>query len=292
MPTIQVQEFNLDATLASGQCFRWKREPWKGGEWIGVIGDKAVTVRQLGDELEYKGCGDELMRNYFGLDDPIAEILESIGKDSLMSDAIAKYRGLRVLNQDPWETMISFMLSVNNSIPNIERTIERLCKAYGRELPNGHFSFPKPQLIEQATEAELRGLKMGFRAKYVKAAAEKILTHEKSLEALRGLPYDDAKARLMGFDGIADKVADCILLYGLGFDDAFPIDTWVEKAMIEDYGRKIKRTSRAKEPTYREMQSFSREYFGPYAGWAQLYLYHWKRLAKRVKPSSLPARRT
>ena len=212
--------------------------------------------------------------HYLRMDDDLEAIYSCIDTDPRMHGAIAEYRGLRLLRQDPWECLVSFICSANSNIPRISATMESLAQNYGQPLTLGDYvdySFPSPDKLAEAGEAALRDLKLGFRAKYVAKAAERVALGEVKLEPLRYLPYQEAKDVLTSLPGVGDKVADCVLLFSLDKLDACPIDRWVRRAMEEWYldGAKL---------NYKSIRAWSLEKWGGYAGYAQQYLFHQKRL--------------
>ncbi|MQF49102.1 hypothetical protein FIM08_04320 [SAR202 cluster bacterium AC-647-N09_OGT_505m] len=271
------QPLDLATTLESGQAFRWRRQgPW----YYGVLQDNLVALKQKGTRLDVRSAGsptqqiESSLQDYLRLDDDLEAIYSVIDTDHRMNGAITEYHGLRILRQDPWECLVSFICSANSNIPRISATVESLAQNYGRPLRLGDYvdySFPTPEKLADAGEAALRDLKLGFRAKYVAQAAEKVGRGEVKLELLRHLPYQDAKDALTSIAGVGDKVADCVLLFSLDKLDACPIDRWVRRAMEEWYldGAKL---------NYKAIRAWSLERWGEYAGYAQQYLFHQKRL--------------
>ena len=271
------QPLDLASTLESGQAFRWSRQ---GGWYYGAVQDNLVALKQDGFLLDVRSAPsspeqiESSLRDYLRLDDDLEDIYSSIDTDPRMHEAIAEYRGLRILRQDPWECLVSFICSANSNIPRISATMVSLAQNYGRPLKLGDYvdySFPSPEKLAEAGEAALRDLKLGFRAKYVAQAAERVASGVVKLEPLRHLPYQEAKEVLMSLAGVGDKVADCALLFSLDKLDACPIDRWVRRAMEEWYldGERL---------NYRDIRAWSLEKWGGYAGYAQQYLFHQKRL--------------
>jgi N-glycosylase/DNA lyase len=218
--------------------------------------------------------------SYLRLDDDLEAIYTHIDTDRRMHQAIAQYRGLRLLRQDPWECLVGFICSANSNIRQISATMATLARRYGRPLKLGEYvdySFPAPEKLAEAGEASLRALKMGFRAKYVAQVAERVARGDVKLEPLRHLPYQEAKEVLLSLPGVGDKVADCVLLFSLDKLEAYPIDRWVRRAMEEWYldGAKL---------NYRNTRAWALETWGPYAGYAQQYLFHRRRLLGSMSP--------
>ena len=268
---------DLVVTLESGQAFRWHRR----GEWsYGVVQGNLLGLKQDGSRIEARSSlssperVEALLRDYLRLDDDLEAICSAINTDSYMAVSIDRYPGLRILRQDPWECLVSFICSANSNIPRISWTMNTLSREYGEPLElDGyvHHSFPTPERLAEAGEMSLRALKMGFRAKYVAEAAEKVAAGEIELAPLHGQSYDAAKAVLMSLNGVGEKVADCVLLFSLDKMSAFPIDRWIRRAMEDWYlnGAKL---------NYKTGRNWSVERWGENAGYANQYLFQLKRL--------------
>ncbi len=266
-------DFSLHATLASGQTFRWQTQD---GWCVGVVGSVALKVRQDGTRLFWQssdpGLAAPWIRRYFALDLDVTAVLSSIDVDMQIHHAIARYPGLRVLRQEGWETLASFICASFNNIKRIEGMIGRLCQAYGEPVSlNGFrsFAFPRPEVIAGAPERRLRSLGLGYRVPYLKAAARLVADGALPMEQLRRVDYDSAKAALLRCDGVGDKVADCVALFGCEQYAAFPIDVWMERAMRYYF--------RHRPMTRARLHEYARRHFGTYAGYAQQYLYHYVR---------------
>ena len=273
MPDLAAPDFSLQASLSSGQAFRWREH---AGWHYGFLGRSVVKVRQEGDQLLYEtsdaALAPEALRRYFALDLDLAGILSTIDADLQIHAAIQRHRGLRVLRQDGWETLASFICASFNNIKRIEGMIERLCQAYGDPVAlNGFrgFSFPAPRAIADAPERALRSLGLGYRAPYLRATARLVLDGRFSLDQVRRAGYPAAKAALLGCDGVGDKVADCVALFGFEKYEAFPVDVWIERAMRYYF--------RHRKATRARLHAYALRHFGPYAGYAQQYLYHYVR---------------
>jgi N-glycosylase/DNA lyase len=277
--------FDLDFSLCCGQVFRWQK---LAGWWYGVVGDKIIKIRQCGSELEFVGADEGFVRSYFHLDDDLAEIARAVDKDPYIHAALTQFKGLRLVRQEPWNCLVGFICSIQKNIPAIEQMLLAMSKKFGEkrvfEGKTFHL-FPTPK---QLAEADLAGLKMcslGFRAKYVQATAKKIVKESVDLEAMRGLPYCEARTALLEFCGVGPKVADCVLLFSLDKPEAFPVDVWVKRVILNHYADKfpadvvLKMRSRNSltDAEYRRIGDFARGYFGAYAGIAQEYLYHYER---------------
>jgi len=262
MPKIFVKDFNLEYTLLCGQMFRLS----KAGDWFYVaVRDHIFRVCQSSEYLEFQGVDKKFLAHYFALDEPYPAILKQIENDPHIRKAIKKYYGMRIVRQDPWECLISFLCSSAANIPKIKLNLEMLSKSFGKRVElNGFewYSFPNPGELnhyEKIVQA-----KTGFRAKYLKAAND--LVTEAFLASLKKLPYLEAKKALKQIPGVGDKIADCILLFSLGFTEAFPIDTWIKKILQKLYFKN-------QIVSNRELQDFGPKYFGRYAGYAQQFLY-------------------
>ena len=259
-------------TIDSGQVFSWQSIK---GQYLGAIKGTAARISQEGDRLEYElssKASADILRDYFRLDDDLETIYAELNKDPILAKATQKYPGLRLIRQEPWECMISFMCSVNNNIPRIKGMIRDLSKAYGTEIPfegKTHHAFPTKEQLSKASIQDLEKCGLGFRAGWVHAACRA----ELDLEELKALEYQKAKDRLMQLKGIGDKVADCVLLFSLGKQEAFPVDVWIRRVMSQLYfkGRK------AKDKEIREFAMHKWQH----AGYAQQYLYHYTRLHKQ-----------
>lgn len=265
--------FDLNYTLDCGQVFRWGQE---GDWWTGVVGDHVIRLSQDQDRLLVDSkLSPEFLTRYFRLDDNLPSIYESINRDLLIDRAIHKYRGLRLIRQDPWECLISYMLSTASSIPTIQKRIFLLSQFFGQELEPGYFSFPTPETLANVDPAELDKCKLGFRTQNVKAAAQAVTSGELDLDVLFRLEYKYARERLMRLRGVGEKVADCVLLFAFEKMEAFPVDTHIRQ-IIQHYHI---------DDSYFEtctnmscMGDWGREYFGQYCGYAQEYLYYQKRM--------------
>jgi len=258
MYTIKVKDFNLSYTLSCGQVFNWEYVGW----WRGWINNTQILVKQVGDSLHIdSNLSKGEVERYFRLDDDLEKICLEINRDYFISKLIKKYWGLRLIRQDPWECLVSYLCSSNNTIENIRNTIKNLRRKYG--------SFPSPGALAKATIEELKQCKLGFRALSVREAARRIDEGEFDLYDLKRLDYLEARRELMSLLGVGPKIADCILLFSLDRMEAFPVDTHIERIMRQEYmGYLSPRSSRER------IWMFGRKYFGRYCGYAQEYLYY------------------
>ncbi|MBW3023197.1 8-oxoguanine DNA glycosylase, partial [Candidatus Woesearchaeota archaeon] len=261
MQKIKTKNFSLEHTLECGQVFRYfKRE---NGFYFLVVRDKIVKLRQEGNDLYFKGVPESFIKKYFRLDDNYEKIISELKKDKNVAKAIEKYPGLHLCRQDPWECLVSYICSAASNIPKIQRNIENLAESFGKEISLEGFkthAFPSPAEIKDLCTIKSCGC--GFRSPYIFETAKKIT--EKELAGLEKIGYQDAKKYLMGLPGVGEKVADCVLLFSLGFDEAFPVDVWVKRIMEKLYFSN-KKTSEKK------IRELAKEKFGKYAGYAQQF---------------------
>ncbi len=276
-----LSDYDLAAALASGQAFRWRQV---GDAWEGVVAGRWVRLRQAGDALHAKTAEPQTdwrwLCDYLQLDVNLAAVLATFPDDEPMRASIAACRGLRLLRQEPWECLASFICSSTKQIVQIQQIIALLCERFGEPLKAGQgagslrFAFPSAARLAACSEAELCVCKMGFRAPYVLAAAKSVASGELDLSRLHELPTGDARAMLMNLPGVGRKIADCVLLFAYGRQDAFPVDVWVRRALKELYFPR-------RRPSAKRLERFAGTHFGPNAGYAQQYLFHYVR-TKRV----------
>ena len=264
--SLHAPRFSLKHCLESGQFFRWTE---KDGLYTMLRGQRLVIALQEGDTLRYDGADLWFLKEFLGLDQDYATIERSLRRDRRLWEALDAFPGLRILKQDPWECTAAFITSIASNIPRITGNIADMAREYGQVIRLGstetHTS-PRPDRLDD--EAGLRRLKLGFRAAYLVQAAR--LARSGILEEIASQTYEDAKETLMVIPGVAEKVADCVLLFAYGRLNAFPVDTWIRKVMIRMFfkGRKV---------PDRAIRAFASERWGDLAGVAQQYLYHWSR---------------
>ena len=273
MYRLKPEIFNLNYTLDCGQVFRWERD---GDWWTGVVRDQIIRISQdKGELLVDSKLPPEFFSHYFRFDDDLPLIYKSIDRDLLINRAIRKYKGLRLIRQDPWECLISYMLATASSIPTIQKRISLLGQFFGHEIEEGYFSFPDPETLANADLSMLDKCKLGFRTERIKAAANEVYSGDIDLDILFRLEYKYARDRLMRLRGIGEKVADCVLLFAFEKMEAFPVDTHIRQIIQhyhidDDFFENCTSLSR--------MGDWGREYFGPYCGYAQQYLFYQKRV--------------
>ena len=274
--SLHAPAFSLEQTLESGQFFRYSRSP--SGACTVHARRRLFRVEQAGETLFVDGADAAFVRDFFSLDHDLPAIREALGRDAKLRPALEAHPGLRLLRQDPWECTAAFILSIASNIPRITGNVADLARAYGKTSRlDGTESPDFPTAREMGGERELRRLKLGFRASYLVQAAR--LVQGGILDDVESLPYEEAKEVLMVIPGVAEKVADCVLLFAFGHLGAFPVDTWIRKVMIETYFRGRRRPDRA-------IRAFAQERWGDLAGYAQQYLYHWSRRRKAAEARS------
>ena len=227
--------FDIIKTFESGQCFRWNQQD--DGSYIGVIENKVITVFQENNKIIFKNLLISEYKNkikkYFDLDTDY-EIINNSLLDldfDFINEAIRYSSGIRILKQDPWEVLISFIISQNNNISRIKKIIERFCQKFGKKIIDNYFEFLRIDDLKDVSIKDLADLKVGFRDKYILDAILKIKNQEIILENLYKLNIDEARKELVKIKGVGPKVADCVLLYGFSKTDSFPIDIWIKKTM-------------------------------------------------------------
>jgi 3-methyladenine DNA glycosylase/8-oxoguanine DNA glycosylase len=353
-------EINLAATLDCGQAFRWRRD----GDWFrGVIGRRVVWLRQnCGSEFHPRENAEVAISNrshngvewrafpssdaasdiahYLALDEPLRKIVASFPDDKYFREAVRQFYGMRMLRQEPWETLASFIASSTKQIVQIKQIVENLCATFGEEIANSDFfdchpersegsqrglfvasdemkrsrvlrgrpptrhspncvpdykqtrkeflrcaqndrrrsffTFPSPDKIASATHQQLWDCKLGFRAKYLLATARRIDSGELDLSALAKMETPRAREELMKCDGVGEKIANCVLLFGYGRHEACPIDVWIGRSLRELYFQEKGKV------TPRRLREFASSYLGPNAGYAQQYLFHYVRMNPEV----------
>lgn len=258
------ENFNLKTTLECGQCFRFKEED--SGVFLIAAKDMFVKASVEKDELRLINIRREdigFWLNYFDLDLNYKTVLEKLSdSDETFMKIASQITGIRILNQDIWEALCSFIISQNNNIPRIKGIIQRLCENFGSKIDDNNdiYSFPTAELISKLEESDLDVLRAGFRNRYILDAARKVASGEIELESLKDISLEDARKTLMKIKGVGPKVADCTLLYGVHRLEAFPMDVWMKRAMEKLYLGK------------------DGSIFGKYAGIAQQYIFHYSRM--------------
>lgn len=270
------EDFSLLHTFDCGQCFRFSEK--EDGSFSGVAFGKYVRLTEEDDSVIIHMKGEEFgeeWEKFFDLSRDYGEIKKALSHDETMRNAIEFGGGIRILRQEFFECLISFIISQQNNIPRIKKAVEGFCRLFGKkiEAPGGEFySFPSPEDLRGLKAEDLESLKLGYRAPYIAGAVEEVLSGRINGDELEVLSYEEAKKKLLSVKGIGNKVADCILLFSLGKFEAFPTDTWIKKAMLALYGVEEKNI-----PAYKE------EAFGKYPGFAQQYIFYYMRETGRGK---------
>jgi N-glycosylase/DNA lyase len=280
--------FNLDYTLSCGQTFRWeKQDDW----WTGVVGQTALKLRQVGGTLSFESSGDldsEFVSRYLRLDDDLCRVYSALDKDKFVGEAVTRFSGLRLLRQQPWECLVSYICATYKNIPAIKQMIGNISEKFGERIEfegAPFYGFPQPEALAHAGLRDLRLCKLGFRAERVRETARLIVRGDFDLESLRDLAYADAKKMLLSLPGVGLKVADCVLLFSLDKLEAFPIDVWMKRIMLESYSEyfepgfvdRVKGRRRLSPREYEVVYAVGRRVFGEFLGYAQEYLYHSRR---------------
>lgn len=251
--------FDIELTLDCGQSFRWVKN--EDGIWCGIAGGNYLKLKQEGEDVTLYNTSPELYndfwKTYFDLERDYKGIIARYDDESLKTACMA-YPGIRILKQDEWEAICSFIISANNNIPRIKGIIERLCENFGEKTEYG-YTFPSAEKIAKLQVEDLSVIRSGFRAKYIIDAAQKIFSKEVDIEKIKELPFDAAKTELLKIKGVGEKVAQCALLYGFGRIEAFPVDVWVKRIVEELYPNGLPECIKGTE------------------GIAQQYLFHWRR---------------
>lgn len=257
-----VTDFDPERIFECGQCFRFNRD--ERGDYTGVAMGRALRVRRAGESIYISGGIDDfenVWRDYFDMDRDYADIRASLAIDPYMEAATVFGAGIRILRQDRWEALCSFIISQCNNIPRIKKIIERLCQSYGETIEfDGKTYYTFPTAARIAALSALDGIGSGYRAPYILNAARAVASGELDLAALACSDYDTALKALLRLNGVGKKVANCVILFGLQMLSAFPIDVWIKKAISGQYGG-----------------DFDPEIFGEYAGVAQQYIFYFAR---------------
>jgi N-glycosylase/DNA lyase len=273
---LPVRDYALDETLSSGQAFRWREVD---RAWEGVICKHWVLLKRQQDGIEAQTVGSNVnwdwLKQYLQTETDLSAVISTFPRDEHMNKAVAECSGLRLLKQEPWECLASFILSSTKQIVQIQQIIGLLCERFGEPLPvparhPPAYSFPTPETLASISENDLRCCKMGFRAPHLRATAQLVARGEIDLMILGKLPVSHARAELMRLPGVGRKIADCVLLFAYHFQEAFPLDVWILKALRQLYFAR-------KRPSPKRLLEFTQTYFGRNAGYAQQYLFHYMR---------------
>ena len=272
-----VRNFELNHIFDCGQCFRWIRNT--DDSYTGIAYGKVIELSKDGDNVIIENTNEidfqKIWVNYFDLYRDYDQVKEILYKDTALQEAIKFGNGIRILNQEPFETLISFIISSNNMIPRIKGSIMKISEKWGEEIVykgNKFYTFPKPQDLKNATIEDLKQCGTGFRAKYLYNTIQEILkcidlTYD--LENIAASKEDDCYKSLQNFMGVGPKVADCIMLFSMGKSSSFPVDVWVKRAMSYFYD--------VPGNSFKQVRSFAQDKFGELSGFAQQYLFYYVR---------------
>ena len=266
------QPLDLEITLESGQTFQWRRrDNW----WIGSLNRYITFIRNTPGGLEFHtdmnppGQMAAFLANYFRLDDNLPAIQSSLAQDKHLAQAISQFRGLRLLRQDPWECLITFICSQNSNMKRIKTMLESIAMTFGTESKYKHetiYRLPSPEILAEVGETNLRHIGLGYRAKYISESAKSIARQQVRLDCLQMESYETAKSTLLSLPGVGEKVAECVLLFSLEKLNAFPIDRWIQRALRDWYPetRKIRT---------KDLLNWAQEHFREHPGYSQQYLF-------------------
>jgi len=299
--------YDLSRTLSCGQCFRWAA-PADGAAttWRGIVAGTVVVVAQGPDglvvrwdgpptSLAHRRASPACLCRHLGADEPLAEIEASLARDPVLLRQLPRTSGIAIMRQDPWECLVSYVISAFNNIPKISLSIERMARRFGEPIVGeddtgsgeligattgggsggrsraAGWTFPSAERLAAASPAALRACALGYRARYVRDLARMVANREINLPRIATMHFDDARAALLDLPGVGEKVADCVLLFAFGRGEAFPVDVWVARAVERWYfsGRPV---------TPRAIRGWARDRFGPLAGYAQQHLFVGARL--------------
>ena len=271
----EFDSFDIEETLESGSSFRFNRIAEK--EYVVVAFSKILYVKQYDkNRIEFSPCTIDEFENiwmrYFDLKRNYSEIKRVLSEnDPVLKEAIEFAEGIRIVNQDPYECLISFIISQNNRIPMIKKVIGNISRAYGENLEGDYYAFPEAETLNKASIEDIAACKTGFRAKYIKDALEKLTSGEIVIKDFEDMTTDEVREKLLTIYGVGQKVADCVMLFSMERSEVFPIDVWVKRVMQHFYFDN-------EEVNIRKIQDLSKEKWGEYAGFAQQYLFHYARM--------------
>lgn len=259
---LKIKDFNLTHTFECGQCFRWNENA--DGSYTGVAFNNVLNIKKENDKFILSDS--DVWENYLDLNRDYNEIKKVLSVDPIMKKAISDGYGIRLLNQEFFETVISFIFSQNNNIPRIKSIVENFCRTFGEKIENSFYAFPAPETLKGIKREDLGFLKCGYRDLYIIDAIYKISNNEIDFDILKNGEIDKARKEICKIKGIGPKVADCILLFSLKRSEVFPTDVWMKKVLTELYG--------FSDLTPDKINAFAKEKFGSLSGYAQQYLFY------------------
>ena len=265
---------NIDNSINSGQVFLWEKN---GNDWYGINGQDILKINKNGIIKSLLNS----KTNFFRKNDNMQEIIKSISKDEIVKKSVKQYVGLRIFKQDPFQCMISFIISSNSNIQKIKSSLEKISKKFGTKVKiqnKEFFLFPKPEKLANASIKEIKKCGVGYRAPFIKQASKMIVLKKINFKYLEKCDYQEAKKKICVIPGIGNKVADCILLFSLNKLEAFPLDTWMIKILEKYYSNQFNiKTKTITEKQYQILHEKIVNYFGPYCGYAQQFLFKMER---------------
>ena len=265
---------DVDNSINSGQVFLWEKQ---GSDWYGIDGQDVLKINKNGVIKSIRN----LKTDFFRKNDNMQEIIKSISKDKTVKKAVKEYEGLRLFRQDPFQCLISFIISSNSNIQKIKSSLEKITKKFGKKVKiqnKEFFLFPEPEKMAKATIDEIKSCGVGYRAPFIKEAAKMVILKKIDFEYLKKCDYHEAKKNICLVPGIGNKVADCIMLFSLNKLESFPLDTWMIKILEKYYSKEFKiETKTITQKQYELLHEKIVNYFGPYCGYAQQYLFKMER---------------
>jgi len=265
---------DTDNSINSGQVFLWERQ---GVDWYGINGQDILKIDKNASIKSIRN----LKTDFFRKNDNMQEIIKSISKDKTVRKAVKEYQGLILFRQDPFQCVISFIISSNSNIQKIKNSLEKITKKFGKKVKiqnKEFFLFPEPKKLARATIDEIKSCGVGYRAPFIKEAAKMVILKKIDFEYLKKCDYHEAKKNICLVPGIGNKVADCIMLFSLNKLESFPLDTWMIKILEKYYSKEFKiETKTITQKQYELLHEKIVNYFGPYCGYAQQYLFKMER---------------
>ncbi|MFA6939413.1 MAG: DNA glycosylase [Clostridiaceae bacterium] len=269
-----IRNFDPYQVFSCGQCFRWNRE--ENGNYIGVAHGRVIETEKKGNDLYLYNTNKQdfidIWADYFDLYRDYGEIKDNLKKDEILKKAVKYGEGIRILNQEPFEMLISFIISSNNRIPMIKKVIENICESFGGKISYKgkiYYTFPTIPELSAAEEEDFRNFKAGFRAKYIKNTIDMLKNSRQDLDVIKKCSSCEALSHMLSFPGVGLKVADCIMLFSMKKTDSFPVDVWVKRAMNYFY--------KTGDISLKKIREYAGDKFGNLAGFAQQYLFFYMR---------------
>ena len=268
-------EINLDYSINSGQVFLWEKYD---DIWYGINGLDVISISDSTKQIRtFSKNPTDIFRN----EDDLKKIIQSISKDKIVRNAVKRFNGLKLLRQDPFQCYISFIASSNSNIQKIRFVLQNLCRKFGTKIrfeERDFFLFPQPEILAKAEKSELLKCGLGYRTKPVKDAASAVMSGKIDFNYLKKANYQISKQSLVKIFGIGNKIADCIMLFSLDKLDAFPLDRWMIRVLQKYYSNRFfMKNKTITEKTYENLHNEVVEYFGPYAGYSQQFLFKMER---------------